>query len=68
MYAFFSKSGVFAFDHSGKQLWKAKVGDKLNGWGSATSPVLCKDLLLVNASIESDSLVALDNKRDANDR
>jgi hypothetical protein len=30
VYAFFGKSGVFAFDHSGKQLWKANVGDKLN--------------------------------------
>jgi outer membrane protein assembly factor BamB len=62
IYAFFGKSGVFAFDHSGQQLWKAKVGDKLNGWGSATSPVLYKDFVIVNASIESDSLVALDNK------
>ena len=62
IYAFFGKSGVFAFDHSGRQVWKTKVGDKLNGWGSATSPVLYKDLLLVNASIESDSLVALDRK------
>ncbi len=62
VYAFFGKTGVFAFDHSGKQLWKTKVGDKLNGWGSATSPVLYKDYLIVNASIESDSLVALDKK------
>jgi len=62
VYAFYGKSGVFAFDHGGKQLWKAKVGDKLNGWGSATSPVLHKDLLIVNASIESDSLVALNKK------
>jgi outer membrane protein assembly factor BamB len=62
IYAFFGKSGVFAFDHNGKQLWQTKVGDKLNGWGSATSPVLYKDFVLVNASIESDSLVALDKK------
>ena len=62
IYAFFGKSGVFAFDHSGKQLWQTRVGDKLNGWGSATSPVLYKDLLIVNASIESDSLIALDKK------
>jgi len=62
VYAFFGKSGVFAFDHSGKQLWHAKVGDKLNGWGSATSPVLYKDLLIVSASIESESLVVLDRK------
>lgn len=62
VYAFFGKTGVFAFDHNGKQLWKTKVGDKLNGWGSATSPVLYKNYLIVNASIESDSLVALDKK------
>ena len=62
IYTFYGKSGVFAFDHSGKQLWKTKVGDKLNGWGSATSPVLYKDFLLVNAAVESDALVALDRK------
>jgi outer membrane protein assembly factor BamB len=62
IYTFYGKSGVFAFDHSGKQLWQTKVGEKLNGWGSANSPVLYKDFLLVNASIESESLVALDKK------
>lgn len=62
LYAFFGKSGVFAFDHQGKQLWQRKVGDQLNGWGSATSPVLHKNLVIVNASIESESLVALDKE------
>ena len=62
IYTFYGKSGVFAFDHNGKQLWQTKVGDKLNDWGSATSPALYKDFLIVNASIESDSLVALDKK------
>ncbi len=60
VYTFYGKTGVFAFDHSGRQLWTTKVGDKLNGWGSATSPVLYKNLLLVSASIESESLVALE--------
>ncbi len=62
IYTFFGRSGVLAFDHGGKQLWRTKVGEKLNGWGSATSPVLYKDFVLVNASTESDSLVALDKK------
>ena len=62
IYTFFGKSGVLAFDHSGKQLWQTKVGDKLNGWGSATSPVLYKNFLIVSASIESESLIALDQK------
>ncbi|HWN97596.1 MAG TPA: PQQ-binding-like beta-propeller repeat protein [Methylomirabilota bacterium] len=62
IYAFFGKSGVFAFDYSGKELWRTNVGSKLNGWGSATSPVFYKDLVIVNASIESESLVALDKR------
>jgi outer membrane protein assembly factor BamB len=60
IYCFFGKSGVFAFDLAGKQVWQADVGDGLNGWGSAASPVLFENLLLVNASVESKSLVALD--------
>ena len=62
IYAFFGKSGVFAFDHAGKQLWRADVGSGLNGWGSANSPVLYKDLVIINASVESESLVALDRR------
>jgi outer membrane protein assembly factor BamB len=59
LYTFFGKSGVFAFDHDGKQLWHATVGDGLNGWGSAAPPVLHGDLLIINASVESSSLVAI---------
>ncbi len=62
LYAFFGKSGVMAFDHEGKLLWKADVGSGLNGWGSASSPVLHGGHVLVNASVESESLVALDKK------
>jgi outer membrane protein assembly factor BamB len=62
LYVFFGKSGVFAFDLDGKQLWQADVGEKLNGWGSAASLVLHGDLVIVNASVESESLVALDRK------
>ncbi len=57
---FFGKTGVIAFDHKGEQLWKAEVGDRTHGWGSAASPVLWKNLVFVNASVESDSLYALD--------
>jgi outer membrane protein assembly factor BamB len=60
LYVFFGKSGVFCFDLEGKQLWHASVGKGIRGWGSAASPVLYKGLLLVNASVESGALVALD--------
>lgn len=62
VYVFFGKSGVFAFDHSGKQLWQTDVGSKTHGWGTSASPVLYKDLVFINASVESGSLVALDRK------
>lgn len=60
VYIFLGKTGVFAFTHAGDQVWRADVGSRLNGWGSAASPVLFGDLLLVNASVESESVVALD--------
>lgn len=60
LYIFFGKSGVFCFDLDGKQLWQASVGEGTHGWGSGCSPVLFGKLLLVNASVESGSLVALD--------
>lgn len=62
LFVFFGKSGVFCFDHAGKQLWNTKVGSELNGWGSAASLTLHGSLVLVNASVESESLVALDQK------
>ncbi|GDY08639.1 hypothetical protein LBMAG52_21250 [Planctomycetia bacterium] len=62
IYAFFGKTGVFAFDHSGKQLWQTDVGSKTHGWGTSASPVLYKDLVFINASVESASLVALDRR------
>ena len=59
VFVFFGKSGVFCFDHDGELKWHVKVGDSLNRWGSAASLVLHKDCVLVNACVESESLVAL---------
>ncbi len=62
VYCFFGKSGVFAFDHTGTQLWRTSVGEKTHGWGSASSPVLYKNLVIVNAFVECGQLVALDKE------
>jgi outer membrane protein assembly factor BamB len=59
LYVFFGKTGVLKFDLDGKQLWQTNVGDKLHGWGCGTSPVLFQNLVIVNASVESNSLVAI---------
>ncbi|MHC4439100.1 MAG: outer membrane protein assembly factor BamB family protein [Planctomycetota bacterium] len=60
LYVFFGKSGVFKFDLQGNQIWQTSVGTKTHGWGSGTSPVLYENLVIVNASVESKSLVAID--------
>ncbi len=65
LYVFFGKSGVFCFDLDGNQVWQTSVGDGTNGWGSGTSPVLHGRLLLINASVESGSLVALEKSTGA---
>ena len=64
VYAFFGKSGVFAFDMEGNQVWHKNVGTELDrrGWGSASSPVLYQDLLIVPATVENHALIALDKK------
>lgn len=60
LYVFFGKSGVFKLDLEGKRLWQTSVGTKTHGWGCGTSPVLYQNLVIVNASVESGALVALD--------
>jgi outer membrane protein assembly factor BamB len=62
VYVFFGKSGVVALTLEGEHLWTASVGDRTDNWGSATSPLLYQDLVIVNASVENGSLVALDKK------
>lgn len=62
VFAFFGKSGVLAFDHDGKELWRVDVGSNLNGWGSGASLILADDRVIVNASVESESLYALEAK------
>lgn len=60
LYVFFGKSGVYCFDLDGKEIWHKLVGKGISGWGSGASPILYKNLLIVNASVESNALVALD--------
>jgi len=51
VYFFLGKLGLFAFDLDGKQLWKKEIEYKTNKtrWGSAASPVLFGDHLILNA-------------------
>jgi hypothetical protein len=62
VFAFFGKTGVVAFDFEGRQLWKVNVGKQSSNrrWGSGASPILCQNMVIVNAAEESRSVLALD--------
>jgi len=64
VYVFFGKTGALAFDRDGKQLWQTSVGKESDPrrWGSASSPILFKNLLIVPATAESEALIALDTR------
>jgi hypothetical protein len=61
VYVLFGKAGVLAFDLKGNELWQKKVGSGSgqNGWGSAASPMLHKNLVIVNAGAEAQAIIAL---------
>lgn len=61
LYVFFGRSGVYCLDlKDGAEIWHADVGSKTTGWGSGNSVVLFENLAIVNASIESTAMYALD--------
>lgn len=62
VYVFFGKSGVFAFDLEGQRLWSKNVGNGSDPpkWGSASSPIIYRDVLVITAAAESQSIIGLD--------
>lgn len=59
VFVYFGTSGAFAYSHDGKPLWNSRLGSDINGWGTASSPILFGDLLIVHADIEAHAMVAL---------
>jgi len=55
VYVFFGKSGVFAYDLDGTELWNAKAGTQSDdrSWGSFSSPIVVDNGLVVPAGPES---------------
>ena len=61
--AFFGTSGAVGYDLEGNQLWhNADLGAKTAGFGTASSPVIDGKLVFINASIECNTLFALNKK------
>jgi len=64
--AYFGSEGLYAYDLKGKPLWKQDLGridagwfyDPDYEWGAASSPVIYKDLVIVQADRQQDSFIA----------
>lgn len=61
VFAMFGKSGLYAYDVDGKELWSKPLGTNSDPakWGNGSSPMLYGDLVIVNAGIEGQAIVAL---------
>ena len=59
IYAPFDTAGVFALSPDGRFPGVGNLGKNTHKWGSGSSPILYKDLLIANAAVESGALGAL---------
>ena len=66
--AYFGSQGIYTFDMDGKPIWKRDLGRINTGaydlpeyeWGTASSPIIYKDLVIVQCDQQKDSfLIAL---------
>ena len=64
VFVYFGRVGALAFDLDGKELWRVNLGNDSNqkNWGSASSPILYKDCVIISASEESHAVYALNKK------
>ena len=62
IYCFFGKGGVVAFDWNGEKLWRKPVGamHSRKRWGSASSPILIDNKVIVKAGDEDRAVYAFD--------
>jgi outer membrane protein assembly factor BamB/protein tyrosine phosphatase (PTP) superfamily phosphohydrolase (DUF442 family) len=63
--AWFGSQGIYAYDVNGKFLWKVNMGRVDMGaydiptyeWGPASSPIIWKDLVIVQCDTQTDSFI-----------
>jgi outer membrane protein assembly factor BamB len=60
IYVFYGTTGAAAYDHDGTQRWLVNCGTGHHVFGTANSPLIFKNLVIINASVESGDLIALE--------
>ncbi len=65
VYAYFGMTGLFCYDLDGKEVWKKDLGSfsMMAGWGTASSPVLAGDKLIIQCDNEEKSFLAAYDKK-----
>ena len=67
--AFFGSQGLYAFDMNGRRVWQKDLGVLNTGaydlpeyeWGTASSPIIYKDLVIVQCDTQNESFVMASN-------
>ena len=70
--ALFGSEGLASYDTNGKLLWKQDLGvlnpglwdDKASSWGHASSPIIFRDLVIIQADGHKQSFIAAFNLKD----
>ena len=59
----FGSSGLYCYDHAGKELWHVPMGPFNDEFGAAASPIIADDRVLVAQDHDTDSFLAAFDKR-----
>jgi outer membrane protein assembly factor BamB len=70
--AFFGSEGLFCYDTNGKLIWKKDLGVLDTGWfydpdyqwGTASSPIIYKNMVIVQCDIQKNSFIAAYDLKD----
>jgi len=62
LFVYFGSRGLICFDFEGRKVWEKLLGPFPNEWGSASSPVLSGDTLLLNCDTDGEDFLLALNK------
>lgn len=62
VYFYFGSFGLIAFDFDGRKIWEQRLGPFPNEWGSASSPILYGNMLILNSDSDADDFLLAADK------
>lgn len=62
VYVYFGSFGLVCYDFDGKKIWEKPLGPFPNEWGSASSPVLHGNMLILNCDTDAEDFLLALNK------